>query len=87
MNSQRPLLMNFAIPSNVTSSNNCTGFSFSPSVASPFLIPMPADTFNLSRNFSRTFKLTIKNRKEKKKTTFNSFIYNIKVNKQIKILL
>ena len=97
MNSQRPLLMNFAIPSNVTSSNNCTGFSFSSSLASPFLTPVPADICKLCRNFWRAFKLTKKNNDNKKnkikkkiKNTFSSFTYpnyNKGEKKQIKKIM
>lgn len=97
MNSQRPLLMNFAIPSNVTSSNNCTGFSFSSSLASPFLTPVPADICKLCRNFWRAFKLTKKNNNNKKnkikkkiKNTFSSFTYtnyNKGEKKQIKKIM
>lgn len=97
MNSQRPLLMNFAIPSNVTSSNNCTGFSFSSSLASPFLTPMPADICKLCRHFWRAFKLTKKNNNNKKnkikkkiKNTFSSFTYtnyNKGEKKQIKKIM
>lgn len=97
MNSQRPLLMNFAIPSNVTSSNNCTGFSFSSSLASPFLTPMPADICTLCRTFWRAFKLTKKDNNNKKnkikkkiKNTFSSFTYtnyNKGEKKQIKKIM
>ena len=97
MNSQRPLLMNFAIPSNVTSSNNCTGFSFSSSLASPFLTPMPADICKLCRTFWRAFKLTKKDNNNKKnkikkkiKNTFSSFTYtnyNKGEKKQIKKIM
>ena len=97
MNSQRPLLMNFAIPSNVTSSNNCTGFSFSSSLASPFLTPVPADICKLCRNFWRAFKLTKKDNNNKKnkikkkiKNTFSSFTYtnyNKGEKKQIKKIM